>query len=212
MTSGTEKKQDPIRLKPVVKSRIAIRIRGLEGSPLITHKWSEKAIRQIEEKGKGKKTKDRDARDPTAEADAATYWTEDNQHGVPAMAVKKAMVSAAHKDIGFEKTLVRKSIFVSCKDRGGVLPLILKQEPEIDVSPVRVGQGSADIRYRPVYRDWELDLDIEYDQDMVTPEDIVNLLNRAGFGIGLCEGRPEKNGENGRWEVSTEAVTNEKKV
>jgi hypothetical protein len=55
-------------LKPLEYSRVTITIKGV--SPLVQHKWSEKALRQMREKHAGKKTKDRDVRDPKAEAKA----------------------------------------------------------------------------------------------------------------------------------------------
>ena len=43
-----------VKLKPIDIKNISFTIRGL--SPLIQHKWSYKALRQIREKQAGKKT------------------------------------------------------------------------------------------------------------------------------------------------------------
>ena len=47
---------------------------------------------------------------------------------------------------------------------------------------------------------------------MLTTDDIINLMNRAGFGVGLCEMRPEKGKEFGRFEVDTTHVIADSKA
>lgn len=190
-----------VRLKPINTARILVTIEGT--SPLIQHKWSEKALEMMRLKKAGKKTKNRDACDPTAEADAATYRTTGGAFGVPVTAVKACVIGAAHKDIGIEKTLIKKSLFILCDDTNLVLPMTCS-DPRIREDSVRVGMGSADLRYRPEFSKWEVPLEIEYNADNLTPEDIVNLMNLAGFGVGIGEWRPEKGGEFGRFQVKTE--------
>lgn len=189
-----------VQLQKLNRERLAFWIRGT--SPLIQHKWSDKAKRLIEEKQSGKKTKAREARDPDGEAMDATYLTEDGKFGVPAMAIKCAMISAAHKDIGIEKTLVRKAVFFRVSDSDMVLPMECA-EPVVREDMVRVGQGSADIRYRPMFDKWRVRVEVEVDADLLKVDDVVNLVNRAGFGVGIGEWRPEKGGEYGRFELDT---------
>lgn len=87
-----------IKLQPIARRRMRFGIIGI--SSLIMHKWDEKSLRMMRDKHAGKKTKDRAVRDPAAEAESATYRTEDGHIGIPAMALKSALVTAAHKDIG----------------------------------------------------------------------------------------------------------------
>jgi hypothetical protein len=61
--------------------------------------------------------------------------------------------------------------------------------------------GAADLRYRPQFDQWSVDINIEYDADLLQQGDIVNLIDRAGFGVGVGEWRPEKGGEFGRFAV-----------
>jgi len=153
----------------------------------------------------GVKTKTRAVRDPEAEFEAASYRTEDGGYGIPVSAVKKALISAAHKDLGIEKTLVRKALFIICDDANGVIP-IDTDEPVMREDCVRVGAGSTDLRYRPEFRQWSADIEVEFDSELLTPEAIVNLVERAGFGVGVGESRPEKGGEWGRFEVDREVI------
>lgn len=185
-----------VNLKQIETATVNIRIVGM--SPLIQHKWSEKAKKQMRDKQAGKKTKVRDAREPENEFVEATYFTEDGKFGVPVDAIKASWIGAAHKDLGIEKTLVKKALFVECNDGNRVLPMECS-EPVMREDCVRVGAGSTDLRYRPEFRSWAVEITLQYDSSMLTIEDIINLINRAGFGVGLCEWRPEKGGEFGRY-------------
>jgi hypothetical protein len=132
---------------------------------------------------------------------AATYRTEDGDVGIPAMAFKSAILTAAHKDIGIEKTLVRKALFLICKDPGLVLAFTECDEPIVREDMVRVGMGAADLRYRPEFRNWKCVVELEIDAELLQDGDVLALVGRAGFGVGLCEWRPEKGGEFGRFEI-----------
>lgn len=197
MATEEESQVVQLRLAPINAKLIKITIEGI--SPLIQHKWSEKAKGQIRDKGLGKKTKEREPRNPKEESKNATYFTANGKFGLPVLAIKSAIISAAHKDLGIEKTLVRKALFI----KGDKILMIEMKcaTPVIREDCVTVGMGSADLRYRPEFSEWSADLAIEYDADLLQPQDIVNLTNRAGFGVGLCEWRPEKNGDFGRFRV-----------
>lgn len=179
---------------------LTVQIESITGSPLVQHQWSEKSMREMREKQAGRKTKSREVRDPVAEYEAAKCLTEDGAPGVSVLAIKSAIISAAHKDLGIEKTLVRKALFIR-GDRLQTVPLIDYAEPYMREDTVRVGMGSTDLRYRPCYDYWACKLRIEYDASLLRVEDILNLINRAGFGVGICERRPEKGGDWGRFRL-----------
>lgn len=190
----------PINLKQIRSENLSFTIRGI--SPLIQHAWSEKAKEMMREKHAGKKSKNRDVRDPASEMRAATYYTDEEKYGIPAMAFKSSLIAAAHKDIGIEKTLLRKALFIHCDDSNGVMEMECP-DPVMREDCVRVGAGSADLRYRPEFRDWSVRVSVTFDSELLQVQDIINLVNRAGFGCGIGEWRPEKGGEFGRFEVDT---------
>jgi len=168
-------------------------------SPMIQHRWSEKAKEMIRNKQQtGDKKKNRDIRVPEDECEAATYRTSDGRYGIPLLSIKAAIVSAAHKDLGIEKTLVRKSIFMPDILSDGVLPIYC-DDPIMREDMVRVGMGSADLRYRPEFKNWSAELTFEIDAELMTTENLLALIERAGFSVGICEWRPEKGGEFGRF-------------
>lgn len=195
------KNSNTVELPPIIQQQMRVKIEGI--SSLIMHKWSEKALKMIRDKKAGQKTKNREACDPVSECNQATYYTEDGNPGIPVAAIKKCITGAAHKDLGIEKTLIRKSVFIRCEDAGGIIPIEFDRHVRRE-DYVRVGTNSADLRYRPEFFDWSTTLVIDFDGIAITPEALISLINRAGFGIGICEWRPEKDGEHGRFRVSGE--------
>ena len=194
-----------ISLKPIARARMTFGIRST--SPLLMHQWSEKAKRMMRDKQQeGKKTKTRELRNPDEEAKSATYTTADGDVGIPAMAFKSAIVTAAHKDIGIEKTLVRKALFLICDDANMVIPFTECAEPIVREDMVRVGMGSADLRYRPEFKTWKAEVALEIDAELLQDKDVLALVGRAGFGVGVCEWRPEKGGEFGRFEIDPDVA------
>lgn len=194
-------------LKPINRRLVTVRLVGK--SPLIQHKWSEKAKDMMRQKQQeGKKTRERELRDPEEEGMGAGYYCDEDrtQPGILAVAIKAAIIEAAHNDLGMPKTLVKKALFIYPMGREVVLPLETasgkgKVKPEIGEDMVRVGQGSADLRYRPYYFDWAVKTQWEVDADLLQVSDLLTLLDRAGFGVGVHEWRPEKGGEYGRFAI-----------
>jgi len=188
--------KEGVKIRPISQVTIALSI--VSTTPMIQHRWSEKARQQMRDKHAGKKTRTRDIRDPQAEFEAASYRTEDGQYGIPAMALKSSVIGSAHKDLGIEKTLVRKSLFLRCDDPNGVLP-IKCAEPAMREDTVRVGASGTDLRYRPEFKEWTCRVTFEIDAELLQVDDLVALINRAGFGVGIGEMRPEKGGDYGRF-------------
>jgi len=62
---------------------------------------------------------------------------------------------------------------------------------------VRVGLGTADIRIRAEFPAWSTTLDIRYNGNVLSREQIANLFNTAGFAVGVGEWRPQKDGSYG---------------
>jgi hypothetical protein len=199
-TNNSAQAEQPLQLKPVEKRAVKLRIVGT--APLIQHKFSEKSKRAMREKQAGKKLKTREIRDPKQEGEDAAYRTDSGEYGVPAMAIKGALITAAHKDIGVAKTLVQKAIFIRCTDRGGILRMNCS-EPDIREDTVVIGSGTTDLRYRPYFYEWSVDCEFVIDAGLLQVGDLVNLVERAGFGVGIGEWRPDKGGEYGRFEIDT---------
>jgi len=177
--------------------RLSVKLKGT--SPLIMHEWSEKSKRQIREKQQKKACKKHSKRDPKAEYESAKVLTSDGKMAVKAISIKKAIVGAARLIDDLPMTLLRVSIFVR-GDEDGLIPLKFKKEKMVE-DVVRIGRGVADLRYRPYLYDWEVKVNIDYNSDVLSAEQVLNLVKLAGFG-GLCENRPSKSGgDYGTFEV-----------
>ena len=190
-----------IKLVPQKLVEIVFRIIGT--SPLIQHRWDEKMLQQMRNTHDGIKVKAGrgEKRDREGEFRRAAYVCENGKFGVPSGAIKKCILNAAHKDIGVERTLARSAIRVIATDVANNLVEMECDDPIMREDVVRVGQGGTDLRYRPEFRNWSIVVTCHIDKETVTTEAVLNLINRAGFGVGLQEWRPEKGGEYGCFEI-----------
>ncbi len=189
-----------VHLKPIDRQRVKIRIKG---DILVTHAWSAKALRemlqkqQMSEAEKKLAKKNRDPKDPEADFQGARY-IRDGKDCFPTNGIKKSMVEAGYQ-LGINKNAIRRGVRIV----GDFVEIKTDAPPEMREDAVRVGpfnKREADLRYRPQYNDWHIDLDIIFRGDMFTVDQIANLLEHAGWG-GIGEWRPEKDGQFGTFEV-----------
>jgi hypothetical protein len=115
-------------------------------------------------------------------------------NGIPCPAFRAAMIDAC-RTVNMVMTKAKMSVFVipdgfDVDDGTPLVRLISKKPPERTESLVRNDNGGADIRIRPMWREWEADVTVEFDADMITIESVANLLDRAGRQVGVGEGRP----------------------
>lgn len=73
--------------------------------------------------------------------------------------------------------------------------------PRIREDMVRVGMGTADIRYRGEFPEWYAEFDVKYNSGAISIEQLVNLFSLGGFACGIGEWRPEKGGCHGMYHV-----------
>ena len=166
-------------------------------SPLIVHAWSEKAKRQMLDKQMKRATQAKAAKNPEADYEACFYRTDEGGYGFPAIGLKAAMISAC-RFADMKMTIARGAFHIDAE----MLPVEGEPRPREDM--VRVGMGTADIRYRPEFPTWRIPATLKFNSSVISAEQLANLLNVAGFGVGLGEWRPEKNGQYGRFHVATE--------
>jgi hypothetical protein len=55
---------------------------------------------------------------------------------------------------------------------------------------VRLANGSADLRYRAIYPNWRAKVPVVYNSRMLSREQLLALIDAAGFGVGIGEWRP----------------------
>lgn len=198
-------KREVIEIKGLETTTVKIKIRSI--SPLLQHRFANKEAiggTKIGEEVKSRKKRDR--RDVEKECADAAHSLGDDRYGIPVMAFKGALISAAHKDIGIEKTLIRTNMFLKSSGRdprcGTELIEIKTSGYRVDERVTRLPNGSPDKRYRPIFDQWEATLEIVYVNDRLSASNIATLVQRAGFTCGVGELRAEKcGGDYGRWEI-----------
>lgn len=183
-----------IHLPELKQRKVIIRVIGT--SSLITHPFGKKSLKMIEDKQQGKaKSSKHDVRDPEQEYLDSMYICEDGSYGFPAIGFKGAVVTAAN-DAGIQKVLARRAFHVV----DGELVKI-ESEPSMRTDRVTIGMGTTDVRYRAEFKEWSANIPIIFNEGVISLEQLINLFRIAGFGVGIGEWRPERNGIHGTWEV-----------
>lgn len=147
--------------------------------------------------------------------------------GFPVTAFKQAAISAAYR-MGWTKDkmstrgcffiepdassyysgdlevdLARKAIdIIPNVPRAEQLVEIHSDTPLMREDMVRVGMGSADMRYRGEFQNWSCNLKIKYNTNGAYRLDqILNMINAGGTVCGIGEWRPERDGQYGLYHV-----------
>ncbi len=192
-------KKESAEIQKMDVRQVVVELKGL--TPIILHRWSEKAKKDMLDK-QMKKTPKKEAKNPEEQFEAAKYLLDDGRTGFPADGFKKSMVRGA-KQLGLVMTDMRTGFFVHgeyCTREDRELVEIVG-ECDMREDTVRIGKGISDIRYRPQVKAWKANLHISYNANITTLDHIVNMLNAAGYGVGVGDWRPEKDGIFGRFEV-----------
>lgn len=195
-------KKSTVEIKQFEIREVTIPITGM--SPLIVNKFSNKAIQMILDKQTNvAKNKKHDVKDPQADFENAKHYSTQGWEGFPAAGFKAAMIRGA-KMIGMVMKDTQTSFFIKADDEETQLTRIYG-ESRMRQDMVRVGMGAADIRFRPEYVQWSANLTIEFNEGVLSLDQIYQLVKAAGYGCGVGEMRPEKGKFNyGRFVLSQE--------
>lgn len=174
-----------------------IQIKLVGDAPLVINAFGAKAATQMREaqmagSTKGSKRK-KEPKKPDELFQDAKHISTEGWEGVAASGFRAAAISACRL-VGFKMTHAKLSIFIPAQgySKTDGTPLIrIDGTSEMIESHVRLANGVADLRYRPMYRDWSVDLLVRWDADQFTMPDVVNLIARVGAQIGIGEGRPD---------------------
>jgi hypothetical protein len=199
-------------------------------TPLIVHAWSQKAKESMLGKQQKEVSEGLDTRDPAADFEASLYPMspetdaageriplEKRTFGFPVTAVKKAMLSVAHKDRGVPRATVmgalrlkHEMIRVMPALAGAVcdMPLvrIYGSPPEMREDMVRVGAGlnkKATLAYRAQFSVWAIRIRGQVNISTCPFEWIPFLARHSGLAVGIGDWRNEKNGIFGAYHIAS---------
>lgn len=186
-------------------------------SPLICHAWSEKAkIEMLSKMVKAVKHA-KEERDPEQEFADSLYQLEGGGFGFPITALKKAILSQAHKDKGIAKVSVMAGLWLdfeviqarpayahaSCD-----MPIcrIYGDDPKMREDMVRIkgrGGSTANFAYRSQFTTWAMLLTGKVDSELVPGEVLAWLVNGGGSATGIGDWRNEKSGIFGAFRLAS---------
>ena len=213
-----KKTTEVLEIRPIEIQKVNLRIVG--DTPLIMHAWSEKAKRMMLEAQMGlAKGKKKEPKNPVEDFIRSMYWLTDMpeemteqafseaisngaRFGFPVTAFKQAAISAAYR-MGWakDKVSLRGAFFID-SDENGMIE-IHSDAPKMREDMVKVGMGTADIRYRGEFANWYADMTISYNMNgNYSLENIMNIINAGGYICGVGEWRPEKDGQYGMFHVA----------
>lgn len=189
----------------------------ITGINYVQLRFSQKAKEMMRKKHEGgstsKKGAKRDKRNFKTDFEDALYISDEGWHGIPASAFRNAMISAC-RIVGFQMTKAKLALFVVADglDKYDNKPLIkIVGKPEMHIDHVRNATGVVDLRVRGLWKKWKASPLIRYDADMFTAPDIVNLMARVGYQVGIGEGRPDSKASAGMGWGLFDLVTDSRK-
>ncbi len=188
---------------------VEFQVRIIGESPLISHAWSKKAKQEMLDKQMGKAKKTKNFKNPWIDFCESLYWltgmpeepTEEDiqkaSFGFPTTAFKEAAISGGYRSKVLKDKVSAYSAFHILGEFA-----VIEGIPQIREDMVRIANGSADIRYRGEFKEWSTVITIRHNKNALSAEQIVNLFNLGGFGVGVGEWRIEKGGTFGSFKVA----------
>ena len=167
--------------------RITVTIQGK--SALLMH-----AFPMTEIKGLEKKT-------PKEQAEFAAYRDDKGRLYFPAVNVGRSIVAGATYSKGRGKGTLQKPVAACLLVSPERLDLGTK-DYQIDSRPVVIKATKGRIlRHRPRIEDWRLSFEVEFDDELLSENQLRQCIDDAGSRVGIGDFRPECKGPFGRFNV-----------
>jgi len=125
--------------------------------------------------------------------------------GFPVTAIKKAAIASAFRnEWSKDKVSMQGAFFLNGEGEQQLVEIKSPSIPVIRQDSVKVGMGTADIRYRPQFTEWSIDIALRYNVNgKLNLKDILNIINLGGQTNGIGEWRIEKSGQYGSYHVAS---------
>lgn len=124
--------------------------------------------------------------------------------GFPATAIKKAAIATVYRNgMSKDKVSLQGAFFIDGEGEDQLIE-IKSDFPVTRQDYVRVGIGSADIRYRPQFNNWSIDFIVKFNENgILKMKDICTMISMGGQLNGIGEWRTEKGGQYGAFHLDT---------
>jgi hypothetical protein len=181
--------KDKQRRTKMSMKQVKVKIKGM--SALLMHQYPMTPVEALEKK-------------PIPEqAEHAAY--RDSHTGelyVPGIAVQRAFVNGATFSKGKGRATLQKPVAACVLVTPERIPLGV-DEFVIDTRPVVIPSTKGRVlRHRPRLNSWEIEFMLEYDDTLLTEEQMRRIVDDTGTRVGILDFRPEKKGPFGRFCVS----------
>lgn len=166
----------------------SVTIEGL--SPLLMHRFPLEPVEALEK------------RPPEEQAEIAAYRTPEGKLYIPGVAVQRALVAGATYSKGKGRASLQKPVAAGVLVSPEYLYLT-PQEYEVDVRPVVVPATKGRVlRFRPRFDEWRVQFTVEFDEMLLTTEELRRVIDDTGSRVGLLDFRPACKGPFGRFMVT----------
>ena len=159
------------------------------------------AVLEKYNKIKSKQSYSKDDLSEEEKVKAKFYYTEDEQYGIPARAIYNSMIRASSYLFDIKQGGMR-NIKEGVTLVGDILPLKYEKLKVVTHWGRTSGmKGSPRKIMRNAFEDWSVEVTIQFNKANLSAEQIVNVLNWAGFHIGVGGFRKEKTGNFGAFHI-----------
>ncbi|GEM_PF-2517192 len=191
-----EVKEIGIRVNQINLETVQFKILGT--SPLLMDKFPDEVKKQIEDKQTGKNKISKQVRNIDKETLSAVHKTAEGKVGYPSIGFKAGLIESTSfiGDKMFSKKLLRGIQIVNAVE--GLVPIEFKKQDVLSHSI------QSNTKYSPQFHDWTCVLQIQFDKNNISTEDIASLINYAGFyyGIGIWSPRCKSGGSYGMYKLA----------
>lgn len=188
--SGNKK----IELKQMNWKTVEIRIRGI--TDLLMER-DDGTCAEYYDKKKGQKVVKEDTRLEEEKVEGKIHHTDGDRVGFPSSGFSTGMRKVAYSESNDSSMSMRVKEAIRFLE-----PMVPIEYEEMVINNEIGTRGRSPAKImRPQFKNWTAVLKIRYDADLISLEQIVNLINKTGVRRGIGGWRPEKGGEYGQYEV-----------
>lgn len=186
---------EQVVIKPMNRVQVTVKITGT--APYLQNRFSsanrdKMLAKQLEGSSQAKTRRAKPPKDLDALYRGSMHISQEGWHGIPATALRNAMIEACRL-AEFEMVRAKMCIFIVADglDAENLEPLVrLEGKPQQHIERVKIGMNQTDIAVRAIFPKWSANVTVEFDADVFRPVDVLNLLARAGWQVGIGAGRP----------------------